>query len=274
MQNLSICSFRNSDSWVVLTPIELSIKQKIEAIGTPLKDWDVQINYGIKTGFNDAFIIDGKKRAELIEADPKSAEIIRPILRGRDIKRYNYEFADLWLINTHNGVKDKGINRIYIDDYPSIKMYLDQYWDNISVRTDKGDTPYNLRNCAYMDDFNKQKIVWIELTDHPNFALDENSYFINNTVFFMTGKNLKYILAFLNSKICEWYFDKICATSGVGTRRWIKMYIDQIRLPHVSRDYMLNISTLVDLQDEASIDLAFYDIFLLTPQEIDVVKGN
>lgn len=78
LQNSSICSFPNSDSWVVLSPIALSIKQKIEAIGTPLKDWDIHINYGIKTGFNDAFIIDGKKREELIDADPKSAEIIRP----------------------------------------------------------------------------------------------------------------------------------------------------------------------------------------------------
>ncbi len=150
LQNSSICSFRSSDSWVVLSPIELSIKQKIEAIGTPLKDWDIQINYGIKTGFNEAFIIDGEKRAELIAADPKCAEIIRPILRGRDIKRYNYEFADLWLINTHNGIKEKGISRIDIDDYPTIKAHLDQYWDQISTRADKGDTPYNLRNCAYM----------------------------------------------------------------------------------------------------------------------------
>ena len=272
-QNSSVCSFRNAESWVVLTPIELSIKQKIEAIGTPLKDWDVQINYGIKTGFNDAFIIDGKKRAELITADPKSAEIIRPILRGRDIKRYHYDFADLWLINTHNGVKDKGVSRINIDDYPAIKMHLDQYWDDIVSRADIGDTPYNLRNCAYMDDFNKQKIVWIELTNHPNFAIDEEGYVINNTVFFMTGENLKYILAFLNSKICEWYFDKICATSGVGTRRWIKMYIDQIHIPHCNSSVSSDISYLIDnkssIQDyDSRINLLFARMFNLDEDEI------
>src|SRR5699024_8926561 len=97
MQNLS------DDSWIILTPIEKSIKDKIERIGTPLKDWDIKINYGIKTGFNQAFIIDEETRKALIKEDPKSAEIIRPILRGRDIKRYSYDFANIYLINTHNG---------------------------------------------------------------------------------------------------------------------------------------------------------------------------
>lgn len=97
-QQANICAFATADSWVILSDIEQRIKEKIERIGTPLKDWDIQINYGIKTGFNEAFIVDGTKRKELIEQDPKSDEIIRPILRGRDIKRYGYEFADLYLL--------------------------------------------------------------------------------------------------------------------------------------------------------------------------------
>ncbi|MFA7449155.1 MAG: type II restriction endonuclease, partial [Weeksellaceae bacterium] len=113
-QNASICNFSNSETWNILSPIEQRIKAKIEAVGIPLKDWDINIYRGILTGYNEAFIIDGKKKDELIAEDPKSAEIIRPILRGRDIKRYNYDFADLWLINTHNGVKEKGINRIFV----------------------------------------------------------------------------------------------------------------------------------------------------------------
>ena len=145
--------FDSSGSWVILSPVEQSIKRKIEAIGTPLKDWDISINYGIKTGANDAFIIDGSKRNELISADSKSAEIIRPILRGRDIKRYGFDFADLWLINTHNGIKDKDIPPVDINQYPAVKAHLDKYWDKISVRNDKGYTPYNLRNCVYTEDF-------------------------------------------------------------------------------------------------------------------------
>ena len=145
-----------SAPWVILTPIEQRIKEKIEAVGTPLKDWDIQINYGIKTGYNEAFIISTEKRDEILancqteEERQRTAELIRPILRGRDIKRYGYENNGLYLINTHNGVKGK-IPRIDINDYPAVKAHLDLYWDKISVRADKGETPYNLRNCAYLD---------------------------------------------------------------------------------------------------------------------------
>ena len=163
------CRFDSSDSWVILSPIEQSIKRKIETVGTPLKDWDIQINYGIKTGFNDAFIINTEKRNEILdnccsdEERTKTAELIRPILRGRDIKRYGYDWANLWLINTHNGIK--GIKpRIDINDYPAVKAHLDQYWDKISKRADKGDTPYNLRNCAYLDDFLQPKIMYPNMT--------------------------------------------------------------------------------------------------------------
>ena len=129
------CRFDSSESWVILSEIEQRIKAKIEAVGTPLKDWDIQINYGIKTGFNEAFIINGEKRKELIAQDPKSAEIIRPILRGRDIKRYGYEFADLYLINTHNGVKEKGIKRINIEDYPAVKAHLDLFYPQLEKKS-------------------------------------------------------------------------------------------------------------------------------------------
>ena len=151
--NAVATDFSTSDSWVILSPIEQSIKRKIEAVGVPLKDWDIQINYGIKTGYNEAFIITTEKRDEILShcADEderkRTDELIRPILRGRDIKRYGYDWANLWLINTHNGIKGK-IDRIRIEDYPAVKAHLDQYWDKISTRADKGDTPYNLRNCV------------------------------------------------------------------------------------------------------------------------------
>ena len=264
LQNSSICSFRSSDSWVVLSPIELSIKQKIEAIGTPLKDWDIQINYGIKTGFNEAFIIDGEKRAELIEADPKCAEIIRPILRGRDIKRYNYEFADLWLINTHNGIKEKGISRIDIDDYPTIKAHLDQYWDQISTRADKGDTPYNLRNCAYMDDFNKQKIVWAETMRikrgnderFPRFTWTDCDILTDKTCFFATGNNLKYIVGVLNSIIGRYQCKNVVSILDNGGYLMQKIFIEKIIIPNANTLDILNIERLVDILLQADIKMA------------------
>lgn len=94
------------ERYLIVNQAEFSLKQKVERLGIPLKDWDIEINYGIKTGYNQAFIIDGVKRAELIAADPKSAEIIKPVLRGRDIKRYEIDWQDLWLINSHNGLKN------------------------------------------------------------------------------------------------------------------------------------------------------------------------
>ena len=103
---------------MILSPVEQSIKRKIESIGTPLKDWNIKIYRGILTGYNEAFIIDRKKKDELISADPKSAEIIRPILRGRDIKRYGFDFADQYIIATF---PSKNYN---IDDYPAVKEYL------------------------------------------------------------------------------------------------------------------------------------------------------
>ncbi len=227
------CYFESSDSWVILSPIEQSIKKKIESVGIPLKDWDIQINYGIKTGFNDAFIINTEKRNEILdscsseEERTKTAELIRPVLRGRDIKRYRYNWADLWLINTHNGIKGY-LPRTKIEDYPAVKQHLDRYWDNLMTRADKGDTPYNLRNCAYWEDFNKPMVVWLELSDEPKFTLVQNMIPLN-TVFFLTGEHVIHLLGLLNSKLITWYFKNcIGTTSGVGTNRWLKYTIEKI----------------------------------------------
>ena len=124
------CEFSGSDSWVILSPIEQSIKRKIEAVGTPLKDWDINIYRGVLTGYNEAFIISTEKREEILancqseDERKRTAELIRPILRGRDIKRYGYNWANLWLINTHNGIRGK-LERIHIEDYPAVKAHLD-----------------------------------------------------------------------------------------------------------------------------------------------------
>lgn len=145
--------FSNSAGWVLMSPIELSIKEKINRVGVPLKDWNIEIFRGILTGYNAAFIIDSETKNQLIEADPNSADLIRPILRGRDIQRYGYSFGNLWLINVHNGLKEESVSPICIDDYPAVKNHLDLFFDKLAKRADKGVTPYNLRNCAYLNVF-------------------------------------------------------------------------------------------------------------------------
>ena len=196
-----------SAPWVILTPIEQRIKEKIEAVGTPLKDWDIQIYRGVLTGCNEAFIIDTAKRDEILsncqteDEHQRTEDLIRPILRGRDIKRYGYVDNGLYLINTHNGVKGK-MPRIDINDYPAVKTHLDQYWDKISVRADKGDTPYNLRNCAYLEDFSKPKIVFQEIVQESQYCYDETAHFMcNDTCRIIVGANLPFLLGVLNSKL-------------------------------------------------------------------------
>lgn len=126
------------------------------------------------------------------------------------------------------------MERVHIEDYPAIKAHLDQYWDRISKRADKGDTPYNLRNCAYLEDFSKQQIVWIELSDEPKFSYAQNVMSVN-TVFFLTGEHVLHILGLLNSKLITWYFKHcIGTTSGVGTNRWLKYTIEQIPIAPIN----------------------------------------
>ncbi|KAA6318518.1 Type IIS restriction enzyme Eco57I, partial [termite gut metagenome] len=233
-QNTTNCSFNISGSWTILSPIEQRIKAKIEAVGTPLKEWNIRINYGIKTGFNDAFIISGEKRKELIRQDLKSEEIIRPILRGRDIKRYGYDFADLWLINTHNGIKEKGVKPIDVNDYPAIKNHLDKYYPKLEKRADKGDTPYNLRNCAYMEDFYKQKIIYPNMTKYMPFLYD------NQKCFIITGENIAFLTAFFNSSLFKYCFrDNFPELQG-GTRELSKIFFDLLPVLKVN-DYINSI---------------------------------
>ena len=251
-------SFSSSESWSILSDIERSIKAKIEAIGTPLKDWDIQINYGIKTGFNDAFIIDSTKRNKILDAcqsedeRQRTADIIRPILRGRDIKRYGYSWSGLWLINTHNGTRE-GLERIHIEDYPSVKEHLDNYWLSIEKRADKGDTPYNLRNCAYLDLLSQPKIVWGEISDKTKFCLDrEGKYFPEATTFMLSGERLILLLAFLNCSVSEYMFSTIGTTTGVGTVRWKKFKIEQLYVPRIIDE---TIAQAIEVQCEQIINI-------------------
>jgi len=235
-QNSQECQFSTGESWVILSPIEHSIKHKIEAAGTPLKDWDINIYRGILTGYNEAFIIDGKKKDELIAEDPKSAEIIRPILRGRDIKRYSCEFADLYIITTFPSLK------IDIEEYPAIKQHLLSFgYDRLKQTSEPGARKKTNNQwfetqdaISYWEDLNSQKIIWGEISDKTKFSIDLNGDFANEaTTFLMTGKSLIYLLGYLNSKLSEYLFSKIGTTTGVGTVRWKKFTIEQLLVPNL-----------------------------------------
>ena len=267
-QQKCICDFSSSDSWVVLSPIEQSIKRKIEAVGTPLKDWDIQINYGIKTGFNEAFIISTEKRDEILsnckteDERKRTVELIRPILRGRDIKRYGYVDNGLYLINTHNGIKGH-IPRIKIEDYPAVKAHLDQYWEKIATRADKGDTPYNLRNFAYLEDFSRPRIVYREIGEVMDACMVPPDVMINNKLYMVSGEHLEHLLRFFNSKLFnKTIFTKANLTGGKGID-----FMEIVRVPLPSECDL-------SICKEQDVDNFLYSFYGLTQIETEYIENR
>lgn len=282
-QQHTICNFSNEESWVILSPIEQSIKQKIESVGTPLKDWDIKIYRGVLTGYNDAFIISTEKRDEILancqteEERIRTAELIRPILRGRDIKRYGYDWANLWLINTHNGIK--GVKpRIDINEYPAVKAHLDQYWDKISKRADKGDTPYNLRNCAYLDDFSQPKIVYPNMTKYLPFVYDDKKHLTNQKCFIITGENVAFLTAFFNSSLFKFCFRDSFPELQGGTRELSKIFFDKIPVIQVNfptnelfEERLLDIQKEYTMSKAIVIDSMIFDLYNLSKEEKQLI---
>ena len=274
-------------AWIILNKHEKDILSKMKKF-KPLKDWNIQINYGIKTGFNEAFIIDENTKNKLISEDKKSAEIIKPLLRGRDIKRYSYDNKGLYLINAHNGIKEKNISPIDINKYKAIKKHLDKFYFELEKRYDKGDTPYNLRNCAYLEDFEKPKIVWKEMGNLPAFTLDNKNYFTNDTCRILTGEHLHYLAAIFNSKCWDFIFKKFYAGGGLGDEgfRYKGEFMLDTTIPEVDKKTEIKIVGLVDKviegkknnidtkELEEEIDRVVYGLYGLTEEEIRIIEGK
>ena len=272
--------------WSILSHAEQSIMLKMQAKGTPLKDWAVSINYGIKTGYNKAFIIDHFAKEALIAADPKSAEIIKPVLRGRDIQLYQAQWASLYLIDMHNGYGD--IPAVNIDDYPAIKAHLDRFYSQLEKRQDKGKTPYNLRNCAYYEEFAKEKLIWMDLTEKGRFAFDDRSIFCMDTTFWMTGESVKYLCAVLNSTLATWFIQNTALTSGMGVTRWKRFTVERIPVPKITAAEQRPFVRLVEriLAEKSSdaaadtepleweIDRLVYDLYGLTEEEDTAIERS
>ena len=297
-QQNSICDFNSSDSWVILSPIEQSIKRKIEAVGTPLKDWDIQINYGIKTGFNDAFIISTEKRNEILancmDADERkrTEELIRPILRGRDIKRYGYEWADLFLIATFP-------SRHYdIEKYPAVKQYLLSFGierleqtgkthvidgEKVKARKKTNNKWFETQDSiSYWEDFLKPKIIYPNMTKYMPFVFDNKMYLTNQKCFIITGKYMAYLTAFFNSSLFKYCFRDSFPELQGGTRELSKIFFDKIPVYEVSDAQNLQFQDAVeDIQKEYNkqkaqkIDIMLFDLYNLTSEErktIDFVE--
>jgi type II restriction/modification system DNA methylase subunit YeeA len=277
----------NTSEWIISNEESGSLKQKIEQSSKLLKEFDININRGLLTGLNAAFIINEETKNQLIAESSNSAEIIQPILRGRDLKKYSYEFSGFYLINTHNGVAKNNIERIKVkENYPSIYNYLISFLPQIEQRQDQGKDWTNLRNCAYLDDFEKPKIVWGEISDQPKFAFDDSNYYVEATAFLMTGEKLKYLLAILNSKLSEWYFNQISTTTGMGTNRWKKYKIEMLPIKEPTETEELLLEKIVNqiltakksdpkadtTALETEIDQLVYQLYELTAEEVKIIE--
>ena len=278
-----LCSF-SQESWSILSDIERSIKEKIEKVGVALRDWDVEVYRGILTGYNDAFIISTQKREELLsqcstdEEREKTAEIIRPILRGRDIRRYSYDWSNLWIINTHNGIRDN-IERIHIEDYPAVKQHLDSYWDRIETRADQGDTPYNLRNCAYLDIFSQPKIIWKRVGSIIRFSYDEKGVLGLDSTCFATGKHIPYLCCLLNSSMGHYLLNGAPRT-GTGDLLISVQAVEPIRVPMVQDmdDYFIELVKRASINPskalDEEIDNLIFELYGLNQDEKDFIVNN
>ena len=300
------CNFADSIPWVILSPIEQSIKQKIESVGIPLKDWNIQINYGIKTGFNDAFIISTEKRDEILancqteDERQKTAELIRPILRGRDIKRYGYDWAGQWLIyipwhfpyqfdESITGASEKA-EKAFKEQYPAVYNHMLEYKEPLSKRN-KAETGIRYEwyamqrwGAKYWEDFSKPKIIWGEISDKSKFAFDFfGEYIPEATSFYMKGECIEYLLSALNSSVSEWLFSKVGTTTGVGTIRWKKYTIEQLIVAKLSTEQLnthlaafndLKVGKMSITDFECFSNKLMYDVYKLTSDEIQYIENQ
>lgn len=241
-------SIKGEEVWKIGSSKELQINKRIEDKGKRLKDWkDVEFYAGIKTAFNPAYHIDTQTRNELIRQDPKNKEVIKPLLRGKDIKRWQYEYHNLFMLNIHNGIREKGIEAINVEqDYPTILNFLNQWKYELEARQDKGEHWTNLRNCAFIEEFEKPKIIWIEISDRANYTFDADGYFLTNSAYFLSGKHLKYLVSVLNSSVADYYFFQITAKIAGGRKRYTKQYVEQIPIPIIPKEEQIPYEKLVD----------------------------
>ena len=224
--------------WSILSPWEQSVMDKMRAKGTPLAEWNVKINRGIVTGYNKAFIVNDETRLALVEETPSSADIIKPVLMGRDIQRYQAKWAGRWLIYSHSQTDE--------NDYPAVREHLLPQKQRLARRRGganprTGQVPYewwqlqvDYYNSGAYKDFGRQKLFWMDMSPESRFAFSESEVYCNDKVFIMTGESLKYLCAVLNSSLITWMMKSMALTTGMGLMQWKKFAVQRLPIPESS----------------------------------------
>ncbi len=271
-----------AEGWVLLPPELSDLKNKIESAGKTLEQRKTKIRLGIATGANYAFIIDEEIRQRLISVDSKNSQIIKPILRGRDIQRYSYQASGRYILLTRNGIDVRS-------QYPSVYSYLDSFGDTFKKRGAKGRHWTNLRACSFLDDFKRKLIVWIELADEGRFTvLDEEIYLVNSAYFLIPPRSLtaEYLLGVLNSNVIQWYLSVIAETSGMGTARWFNRFVKRFPVPDGDNTSISRIESIVErilkakgqgeqvATWERELNALVYELYGLSADEIALIEAQ
>lgn len=272
--------------WFIASSGEGDLLDQILGAGEILVNWDVTIRRGVITGAKDLFIIGPETRETLIGQDPKSKEIISPVIDGHDIERYAYHWSNRYLIGTHNGYGN--VERVDMSEYPAIKAYLDPHIKRLECRQDRGNTPYHLRGCAFYGEFSSPKIMWARRAERAKMAYVEDEMYCESTSYFMAGDPdlLKYLLAVLNSKVVSWFVNKTGVTTNYGVISWDAETVTKIPIPKATTQTMQALGGLSDLmtantstsaeahsaETDREIDALVYDLYGLTASQVKVVE--
>jgi adenine-specific DNA-methyltransferase len=286
----------SAEAWIIMNLTKLSIKNKLIQYGKPLSSWEININRGILTGLNEAFVIDEAKKDEIIKSDPKSAEIIKPILRGREIKKYFTEWDGGYLISTFPSLKIK------IDNYVGVKKYLksfgkkleqvgEEYIDDsgLKVKTRKktSNNWFETQDqIGFHNEFKKEKIIWKRIGSQLRFSYSASEIFSLDSTCIATGEKIKYLTALLNSKLCQYQMFQEAPRTGMGDLIISVQALEPILVYYPSEKEEQKFTELVDkiiiLKKEGKdstalekkIDEMVYKLYNLTPEEIAVVENR
>ncbi|MGI9345266.1 MAG: Eco57I restriction-modification methylase domain-containing protein [Gammaproteobacteria bacterium] len=292
LQNMALEALgTNASAYILQQPHEQALKAKIEAAGKQLKNWDIEIRRGVTTGRDKAFVIDTDTRDTLIQQDPKSAEIIKPTLKGEDIQPYHIQWAGQWLIATLP-------SHLNIDNYPAIKKHLlafgKERLEQSGAKLGNKSKPrkktkhqwFELQDkTEYHYAFEQEKIVYSDIGSDGCFAWDAGSYYTQNTCYIIANSN-KYLLAVLRSQTIKYYMYLIAASLGKKTLRWTKQYVERLPIPKVSKlaqqPFIDRVDQIIAAKQtdphadisaqQAAIDQLVYDQYQLTPAEIQIIE--
>ena len=290
----------SNETWFIGDDVSNNLKNKIASIGKKLKDFDVTIKYGVKTGFNKAFIIDENKYRELIKKDKKNSELIKPILRGRDVDFYKCNFKNLYLIlakfNSYTKIQN---------EYPDIYQHLNAYQKALEERGQCKNNTYRNKSSDYpgqhhwleLDNnpsdeyiklFHEDKIIYPIMASKSSFYYDQEGYFCNDKAYIINGNNLKYLIAILNSKLIYYYLKTVCSPLGSAAVEYRKIYLDNCPIPlinEINKPIILELEKIVDdiivnssqqdsLEKIRRINILVFKLYGLDESEIKLINDS